>query len=427
MSALRRLRNFWMPWVAMIVLGCFSDAIAQTSYKVTDLGTEGNDILGCAMSLNNEGWTEVMAQNLPPGQQDSLFGMLLSSRIFIDIDGFKLDLGTLGGTNTSSNWGEINDFGETVGFSETASLDPNGEDICGIGTHHTCRPFLWQLGRMSALPTLGGNNGEASAINNRGQIVGFAENGSLDTTCPAGTTNDQIALPAIWEKGTAKPLPLVSGDVDGFAFWLNDEGQAVGYSGNCTTAVHGASWKNNSISILADLGNGALAQGINNRGQISGQIGSADGSTFLAGVWLNGADGPVTKIDLPLGDAAAFASGINDRGQVVGSSLDAHFNWSHAFIWQDNVLTDLDTLFPASSNLFPVMGNKINERGQISGMAIVLSGPHAGDIHAFLATPVNERIDRSVADVAPTHPKSNLPANVNRQLLRRFGLGRLAQ
>jgi probable HAF family extracellular repeat protein len=219
----------------------------------------------------------------------------------------------------------------------------------------------------------------------------------------------------------------VSGDVDGFAFWINDEGQAVGYSGNCTTAVHGASWKNNSISILADLGNGALAQGINNRGQISGQIGSADGSTFLAGVWLNGADGPVTKIDLPLGDAAAFASGINDRGQVVGSSLDAHFNWSHAFIWQDNVLTDLDTLFPASSNLFPVMGNKINERGQISGMAIVLSGPHAGDIHAFLATPVNERIDRSVADVAPTHPKSNLPANVNRQLLRRFGLGRLAQ
>ena len=160
---------------------------------------------------------------------------------------------------------------------------------------------------------------------------------------------------------------------------------------------------------------------------MAGPLGSADGSTFLAGVWLNGADGPVTKIDLPLGDAAAFASGINDRGQVVGSSLDAHFNWSHAFIWQDNVLTDLDTLFPASSNLFPVMGNKINERGQISGMAIVLSGPHAGDIHAFLATPVNERIDRSVADVAPTHPKSNLPANVNRQLLRRFGLGRLAQ
>jgi probable HAF family extracellular repeat protein len=132
----------------------------------------------------------------------------------------------------------------------------------------------------------------------------------------------------------------------------------------------------------------------------------------------------VTKIDLPLGDAAAFASGINDRGQVVGSTLDSKFNWSHAFIWQDGVLTDLDTVFPASANLFPIMGNKINERGQISGMAIVMSGPHKGDVHAFLATPVNERVGTSVADVAPTHPESNLSANVNKQLLRRFGLGR---
>jgi len=229
MSVLRRLRNFCMPWAAMMVVGCFSNAAAQTSYKVTDLGTEKGDILGCAMSLNDEGWTEVMAQNLPPGEQDSLLGMLLSSRIFIDIDGFKLDLGTLGGANTSSNWGEINDFGETVGFSETAAIDPNGEDICGIGTHHVCLPFLWQLGHLSALPTLGGNNGEASAVNTHGQIVGFAENGALDTTCPAGTTNNRVALPAMWENGTAKPLPLVSGDVDGFAFWINDQGQAVGY------------------------------------------------------------------------------------------------------------------------------------------------------------------------------------------------------
>jgi len=427
MNALRRLRIFWIPWVATIVLGCFTNAAAQTSYRVTDLGTEEGDILGCAMSLNNEGWTEVMAQNLPPGEQDSLLGMLLSSRIFIDIDGFKLDLGTLGGANTSSNWGEINDFGETVGFSETAAIDSNGEDICGIGTHHVCLPFLWQRGHMSALPTLGGNNGEASAVNMRGQIVGFAENGALDTTCPAGTTNNRVALPAMWENGTAKPLPLVSGDVDGFAFWINDQGQAVGYSGNCTVATHGASWKNNVISVLHDLGNGALAQSINNRGQISGQVGSADGSTAVAGVWLNGADGPVTEIHLPLGAAVAFASGINDRGQVVGSSLDAHFNWSHSFIWQDNVLTNLDTLFPASANLNPIMANKINERGQISGMAIVMSGPHKGDVHAFLATPVNEKVGTSVADVAPTHPKANLSANVNKQLLRRFGLSRSEQ
>ncbi len=427
MSALRRLRNFWIPWVAVIVMGCFSNAVAQTSYKVTDLGTEGNDILGCAMSLNNEGWTEVMAQNLPPGQQDNLGGTLLSGRLFLDIDGFKLDLGTLGGTNTSSNWGEINDFGLIVGDSETAAPDPNGEDICGFGTHLTCRPFLWEFSKMRALPTLGGNNGQASSINNRGQIVGFAENGALDPTCTAGITNNRIALPAKWENGTVKPLPLVIGDFDGDAFWINDLGQAVGYSGNCLVATHGVSWKNGVVSTLQDLGTGAIAQGINNRGQISGQLGSADGSTFLAGVWLNGADGPVTTIGTAPGDAAAFASGINDLGQVVGSSLDSNFNWSHAFVWQDGVLTDLSTVFPASANLNPVMANKINDRGQISGMAIVMSGPHKGDIHAFLATPSNERMEKSVADVAPTHPKANLPESVNKQLLQRLVRGRLAQ
>jgi len=379
------------------------------------------------MSLNDQGWTEIMAGSLPPGEQDSFFGQLLNGRALIDIDGFKLDLGTLGGTNTWMNWGEINDFAQVVGYSETSVPDPNGEDICLFGTHLTCRPFLWQFPHMRALPTLGGNNGQASAINNFGQIVGFAENGALDTSCPPGTTNDRIALPVLWKKGNAQGLPLVAGDVDGDAFWINDQGQAVGYSGNCTTAVHGASWENGTVSPLQDLGTGAIAQGINNRGQIVGQVGSADGTTFYAAVWQNGADGAVTNLFTPPGDAAAFASGINDRGQVVGSSLDSNFNWSHAFIWQDNVMTDLDTLFPASSNLFPVMANKINERGQISGMAIVLSGPDAGNIHAFLATPVNQSIGRSVADIAPTRPKSNLPANLGNQFLRRFGLGRFGR
>jgi probable HAF family extracellular repeat protein len=132
------------------------------------------------------------------------------------------------------------------------------------------------------------------------------------------------------------------------------------------------------------------AQDINNRGEIVGTVGSADNTTQFAAIWHNGA---LTNLGILPGDLAAIASGINDRGQVVGSTWDAEFNWSHGFIYQDGVMTDLNTLFPASSNLFATMANKINERGQISGMATVLSGPHAGDIHAFLATPVNESID----------------------------------
>jgi len=416
-----RLRGSWLLWVTTIVLACFSNAVAQASYKVSDLGAEGNDNLGCAMSVNNEGWTEIMAGNLPPGEQDSLLGTLLNGRALIDVGGFKLDLGTLGGQNSWMNWGEINDRGQVVGDSETAVLDPNGEDICGFGTHLTCLPFLWQNSHMRALPTLGGNNGQASAINNHGQIVGFAENGIVDSSCPPGTTNNRIALPVLWENGKAQALPTVSSDPDGDAFWINEQGQAVGYSGTCTAALHAVSWENGTASPLPDLGTGAIAQGINNQGQIVGTVGSADGTTQYGALWQNGA---LTNLGTLSGDVAAIATGINSKGQVVGSTWDSNFNWSHGFIWQDGSMTDLNTLFPASSNLFATMANKINERGQISGMAIVLSGPDAGNIHAFLATPVHQSIGRSVAEVAPTRPKSNLPANVGKQHLQRFGLVR---
>jgi probable HAF family extracellular repeat protein len=156
--------------------------------------------------------------------------------------------------------------------------------------------------------------------------------------------------------------------------------------------------------------------------QIVGIVVNADNTTEFGALWQNGA---LTSLGTLPGDFASIATGINSRGQIVGSTLDSGFNWAHAFIYQDGKI--LNTLFPARSNLFATMANKINERGQISGMATVLSGPHAGDIHAFLATPANESIELSVADVAPTHPKSNLPANVNKQLLRRFVLGRLVQ
>jgi probable HAF family extracellular repeat protein len=419
MRTLRQLQNFWILWVTTIVLACFSDAVAQVSYKVTDLGAQGSDNLGCAMSVNNHGWTEIMAGSLPPGQQDSLLGTLLNGRALIDVDGLKIDLGTLGGSNSWMNWGQINDRGQVVGYSETAVPDPDGEDVCGFGTGRTCRPFLWQHGHMRALPTVGGNNGQASAINNRGQIAGYAETPVVDSGCPPYKT----ALPVLWEKGKAQPLPTVGSDPDGIAYGINDQGQAVGYSGTCTAALHAVLWQNGTAFPLPDLGfpRSNLAWAINDQGQIVGQVRSADGTTKYATLWQNGT---MTNLGLLPGDFGASASGINNQGQVVGSAWDSNFNWSHGFIWQNGVLTDLNTLFPASSNLFAVMANKINERGQISGMAIVRSGPNEGNIHAFLATPVWQSIGRSVAEVAPTRPKSNLPANVDKQLLPRFGPGR---
>src|SRR5450755_3187784 len=320
MGTLRCFRNSWILWVTTMVLAFLTNAAAQASYRVTDLGTEGGHNLGCAMSLNNEGWTEVMAQKVGGGV-DSILGTLLSGRMFIDVKGSKYDLGTLGGTNTSSNWGQINDLGQAVGFSETSVLDPNGEDVCGFGTHLECRPFLWQSFHMTALPTLGGNNGEASGINNLGQIAGMAETTTVDSGCAPNL----IRMPVLWENGRVRPLPTLSGDPDGFAFGINNEGQVVGDSGNCSgTVLHAVSWENRTPSQLPDFGEGSIAQYVNDQGQIVGVVGSADGTTQYGALWQNGI---VTSLGLLPGDFGGLASGINHQGQIVGSNFDSKFSW----------------------------------------------------------------------------------------------------
>ena len=108
---------------------------------------------------------------------------------------------------------------------------------------------------------------------------------------------------------------------------------------------------------------------------------------------------------------------------MVGSTFNSQ-GWSRGFIWQDNVLTDLNTLIPKDSNLYINAASNINERGQISGMATVMTGPDAGKIHAILLTPSNEEVGESAADFAHTHPHSTVPANAS-HVSQRFGPGQL--
>ena len=264
---------------------------------------------------------------------------------------------------------------------------------------------------------LGGNNGLASGINSSGQIAGAAQTTITDSGCPPY----QTLSPVIWEKGEVQTLPMVGSDPDAVAYGINNQGQAVGYSGTCTAANHAVLWRNGTAVPLPDLGEGALAFFINERGEIVGEVGSPDGSAYAA-LWK---DGKITNLGTLPGDAAALATGINNNGQVVGSTIDSNNDWSHGIIWENGEMKDLNTMFPADSNLYITMANEINDRGQVSGMGTVLSGPHAGEIHALVATPVNECAGPSIADVAGALPKITLPANVGKQILRGVGPGRV--
>jgi probable HAF family extracellular repeat protein len=222
----------------------------------------------------------------------------------------------------------------------------------------------------------------------------------------------------------AHDLSTLPGDPDGTANSINNKGQAVGGSGSwCTGLTHAVLWDHDTITQLPSLG-GALnneALAINSDGQIVGHSGVSGDATVDAVLWENG-----TARDLGVlpNDFGSFASGINSRAQVVGTSYDMKGNM-HAFLWESGTITELSTLFPAASNLYPTMANEINSRGQISGMATVTSGKHMGEVHAFLATPVDED-DAASAIVArgpsSVRPRFGLTPEVRQLVLRRLGL-----
>jgi probable HAF family extracellular repeat protein len=85
------------------------------------------------------------------------------------------------------------------------------------------------------------------------------------------------------------------------------------------------------------------------------------------------------------GDVNSAALSINDTGDVVGVSLDANFDL-HPYIWQNGVMTNLNSLIPTNSPLSLLLACSINSSGEIAGLAVTSSG----ELHAYLATPIGK-------------------------------------
>ena len=77
-----------------------------------------------------------------------------------------------------------------------------------------------------------------------------------------------------------------------------------------------------------------------------------------------------------LGGPDGFAHSINDRGVVVGSA-DVPSGVLHAFIYQNGVMTDLNSLIPANSGYILVRGVAINNKGQILAEATPADAPNS--------------------------------------------------
>jgi probable HAF family extracellular repeat protein len=351
----------------------------QNRYRVYSLGVPLGGSASSTAAINGPGWI-AGASNLSGN---------LDEHAVLWLYGFPLDLGTLGGPNSAVLWPGLNDLGQAVGISDTANTDPYGEPwSCGAflpASHqgHTCVGFLWEWGTMTPLPTLGGNNGFATGINNHGQAVGWAENTYHDPTCNPQAPQVLQFEAVVWgpRAGQIQQLPPYGQDPDGAATGINDQGQVIGISGICQnavgnqTATHAVLWQNGSPINLGNLGGTAwnTPMALNNQGEIVGfsdRMGDQNGGNpnFHAFRWRR--PGPMQDLGTLSGDAISEALGVNEQGQIVGVSYASGFADPRAFVYENGAMTDLNTLAP-NSPLYLQVAQDVNSSGVIVGLGCV--------------------------------------------------------
>jgi probable HAF family extracellular repeat protein len=167
------------------------------------------------------------------------------------------DLGTLGGAFSAAT--AINNRGQVVGRSTL-----NGETIT--------RAFLWEDGVMTDLGTLGGTFTTANAINNRGQAVGASE-----------ITANAARHAVLFDRNGITDLGAVPASLVGTAFGINNRDDIFGGSttqgSSRTGPFHAAQFKDGVGVDLGTLGGPtSFAAGVNNRGQAVGRADLPGGS-----------------------------------------------------------------------------------------------------------------------------------------------------
>jgi probable HAF family extracellular repeat protein len=360
----------------------------DVGYDITELPTLGGSS-SAGFSINDRGWVSGRS-NLPDNQ---------TREATLWRNGSLTRLGTLGGPNSVVRWPVKNTRGIITGISQTGEPDPLNEAwSCSAffpgatGTGYQCLGFRWQNGEMTPLSTLGGTHGFAAGTNNAGRTVGWAENTVHDPTC----VPPQVLQfrPVVWgpNEGRIQELPLLPGDTSGSATAINDRGQIVGITGICDqaigrfSAIHAVLWEDGEVTDIGNLGGVAwhTPNAINLHGEIVGfsNFSAADGGEYHPHAFLWTESGGMVDLGTlpPPFDDNSDAWGINNWGQVVGRSCDADGN-CHAFLWQDGAMRDLNEL---GYEDILIAAFDIDDFGRITGQAF---DDETDTFVAFLATP----------------------------------------
>lgn len=316
------------------------------------------------------------------GRSDPQTGLPIGRATLWTNDGKIADLGAVhGGTQSLAT--SVNDRGEVVGFSDNGIPDA----FSMVGVPNQTRAFLWQGGVIRDLGTLGGPDALAFFVNERGQIAGIAYTNST----PSQAFGIPTQHPFFWENGKMVDIGSLGGTL-GAANWMNNRGQVVGFSTEPTDQ--------NSLSFLWDKedglqdlgflpgGNYGNAMWINDAGEIVGGSDSTNG--FHGYLWKKGV---MTDLGNLPGDCASQATAINSQGQIVGyGTLDCN-NEAHVLLFETGTTpVDVNTLVPPGSAVTVLNAFNINDRGEIAGYGVLANG----DARAVLLIPCDE----NHADVA---------------------------
>ncbi len=336
-----------------------------------------------------------------------------SRRAFLFSNGTLINLGTLGGSHsgatdlndagqvtglahTTNNWaqhaflysnGTMTDLGSLGGiFSNSypsAGINASGQ-VAGYWYTHTSNnhyhAFLYTNGAMADLGTLGGDYSQATALNDAGQVTGWAN-----------TSANELQRAFLYTNGTMHEIGTFGGAHSYPSGGINSSGQVAGYAHLPGNASHAFRYTNGTLTDLGTLGGSySQARDINDAGDVVGESQTANGENH-AFLYRNG-----IMLGLgTLGGNYSTATAINSAGDVTGASYTANGDL-HAFLFRGGVMTDLGTLGGTYSN--PTAG--INASGQVAGFAYVTNNT---TYHAFLVTPTAFTTSLSVAPATGTY------------------------
>ena len=260
-----------------------------------------------------------------------------------------VDLGTFGGPQ-SWTFGEssrsLNDVGTAGGQADLPELDPNPNPYTtSFNDLHLHHGFQWQNRKQTDLGTLPGtNSSQVFWVDDQGIAVGGSGNGHIDSL--TGWNEERAVL---WIDGKIVDLGTLGGN-ESQADSINSHGQIIGFASNTVP---------DSLPGILGL--------------------PGYGTQQRAFMWHGGAMHDLGTLGGP--DAAALL--MNERGQVSGVSyVTSTLNPATgvptvgSFLWEDGHMIDLGSLGGTVT-----FGNWLSQHGEIVGQSNL-----AGDqtYHPFL-------------------------------------------